>query len=264
MPTPDVDQLLRESSPDVFIPSGIGLAVAATARAVAKGNPPRPRRFGIRTALPVAVAGVAVLAFGGAIVAAHTSIFDGQTPSARTDRSATSTTVDELELVAQLSVPAGLPLPDGVTLDDAKAQVVRVLKANPDLQARGIYFLGEGVVRKGRGLAGQPVVLGWTLESNVTDGTYALVKPTGVSAAYVFYARCQWERTMIGGQVASDAGMAALTSLGDVGAYVADDQGVHRVEHEGIGIVPSSLEMARTDFDTNCLGGFGDAPKVAE
>lgn len=264
MPTPDVDHLLRESSPDVVSPSGIGLAMAATARAVAKDNPPRPRRIGIRTALPVAVAGVAVLAFGGATIAAHTSMFDGQTPSSGTDRSATTTTVDELELVAQQSAPAGLPLPDGVTLDDAKAQVVRVLKANPDLQARGIYFLGEGVVRKGRGLVGQPAVLGWTLESNVKEGTHTLVKPTGVAAAYVFYARCQWERTMIGGQVTSDAGKAALNSLGDVGAYVADDQGVHRVEHEGIGIVPSNLETVRTDFNTNCLGGFGDAPKVAE
>jgi len=264
MPTPDVDQLLRESSPDVVSPSGIGLAMAATARAVIKDNQPRPRRIGFRTALPVAVAGVAVLAFGGTTIAAHTSMFDGQTPSAGTDMSPTTTTVDELELVAQKLAPADLPVPDGVTLDDAKTQVVRVLKANPDLQARGRYLLDGGVVRKHEGLIPRNVGPGWTLESHVKGGSFTLVEQSGVSAAYVFYARCQWERTMIGGQVTSDAGMAALNSLGDVGAYVADDQGVHRVEHEGIGVVPSNLETVRTDFDTNCLGGFGDAPKVAE
>jgi hypothetical protein len=263
MPTTDVDGLLRESSPEVVTPSGIGSAMAATARAVTKDRSPRPRRIGFRAALPTAVAATAILALGGATIAAHHGIFDGQAPPVAAEPSPT-TTVDELELVAQKLAPADLPLPDGVTFDDAKAQVVRVLKENPDLQARGMYFLGKGVVRKGRWPVGQPDVLGWTLKSNVKEGTHRLVKPTGVSAAYVFYARCQWERTMLGGRVTADEGMAALDRLRDVGAYVSDGQGVHRVEHEGIGTVPADLETVRTDFDTNCLDGFGDAPKAAE
>jgi hypothetical protein len=263
MPTiPDIDQLLRESAPDIVGPPGLGATMAATARAVTRGNPPHARRVGSRTALPLAVAGVAVLALGGATIAAHTNGVDERAPSAGSELPASTASADELDLVAQKLAPAGLPLPDGVTLDDATAQAVRVLRANPDLQARGRFSLDKGVVEKHPELIPRHVGNGWRLESRIKDDHFTSVDRTGVSATYVFYARCQWERTMLGGQVTFDAGMAALSDLGDAAAYVADGEGVRRVAHEGIAVVPTSLETVRADFDTNCLRGFGDAPEA--
>jgi len=260
----DIDKLLRDSSPDVQVPSGVGAAMGATARSVVGTGHTRARGRGFRRTLALTTTGVAALAIGGLVIANNTSAFDSQMPSANS-ASPTVVGADELTLVAEKLAPADLPLPDGVTLDDAKAAVIDALKANPSLQDKGIYYLDRGVVTKGdwRTTLNQAGP-GDNLTSTVKDENFTLTEQIGVSAAYVFYAQCQWERTMIGGQVTPDAGFAALDSLGDPQAFVADDQGVHRVEHEGIGISPSDMATVKRDFNTNCTGALGDAPEAAE
>ncbi|MBC9225248.1 hypothetical protein GL325_02815 [Aeromicrobium sp. 636] len=127
-------------------------------------------------------------------------------------------------------------------MDDATAHVAGLLEANPALESKGSYVLDRGIV------------------GSVGSQLSVPAEETRVSASYVFYARRQWQRVMLDGQVDSDTGMAALDRLADSAAFAADDMGVHAVEHEGVGAVPADTEAVRRDFETNCSHGFGDAP----
>ncbi|MFT4010032.1 MAG: hypothetical protein QM655_08320 [Nocardioidaceae bacterium] len=68
--TIDLDELLTESAPDVTVLSGVGPAMAATARAVSHGEGARPARVRRRSVSLASVAAVAVLGVGATATAA--------------------------------------------------------------------------------------------------------------------------------------------------------------------------------------------------
>lgn len=153
-------------------------------------------------------------------------------------------------------------MPAGVTIEDAKAFVTRLLASQPDLQASAAYALDRG-----------------TIVGHVKGQTANLppqFQETGITAAYVFYAKCQWERTMLdrpaadyvkqeGGTMGlnpDDPGAAALLALGDPAAWSMDGHAapVPLAHHEGITFSVVGADGVRSDFETNCTNGFGDAP----
>ncbi len=155
-------------------------------------------------------------------------------------------TADDLSLVAETFAPDGLPLPTGVTLEDATALVARVLQTDPGLRQKGNYVLDRGAVRAAGNATALP----------------AQMQRSGATVAYLAYAYCQWERAYLAGEVPEPDATTALGIVSDQLAFVDDGDGVRRLEdHEGISAVPDSRGSVRAEYRTHCTNGFGTAPE---
>jgi hypothetical protein len=215
-----------------------------------------------------------------AALAAAALVTSGHDGPSQTTKAAVGLT--QLQLLAAKSAPVGLPLPEGVTIDDAKAFVTTLVQANPGLQTWAAYVLDHGVLV--------------AHEKGEVESLPRSMQESGITAAYVFYAQCQWKRTMLGTtplipftvngkqvsrfddltsahsgdtitETTSDPGLAGLMKLGDPSAWSTD--GYHPPtplpgNHEGISafnVTPDGHRVTfDADFKTNCTNGFGAAP----
>jgi hypothetical protein len=233
----DIDQFLRETAPDANVCPGAREAMAATARTVQREESTRRTRANRRKVGIISVVGLGALSVGAVVLT--------QYPASENPATTALVAEDKIELLASTHAPSDLPLPDGVTLDDAKANAVRLLRDNPDLRKQGSYVLDKGQV----------------VRSASTTKVPSQLQESGISATYVFYARCQWNRVALEEKESLDEVFAALETLGDSAAFEMDGESVRRrVDQEGVGAVPSDTKAIRVDFDTNCKGGFGEAP----
>lgn len=277
----DIDNLLSRTAPTVLGTDEVGDAMGATARLIATTSG-RRRGPGRRT-------GAFLLGTAAAVVAGAVVLSAQQGP--RPTPTISTTEVPKftpLQLVAAKAAPTGLPLPEGVTIDDAKAFVTTLIQNHSGLQAWGAYVLDHGVLvahEKGQ-------------VANIPHS----MQESGITAAYVYYAQCQWKRTMLGktfpipftfngkqvssfsqivprklhnGDVMTETtdvpALAALMKLGDPSSWSTDGYRAPTQlpgDHEGIGtmtLTPNGQRVSYdADFAANCTNGFGTAPTASK
>lgn len=268
----DIDDLLSRTSPSVVEPEGLSDAMGATARSITHASG-RPSAGILRRSGPF-------LAGAAAAAVAATAIVTSGSHTSQPGRANATPPETRLELLAAKAAPVGLPLPDGVSIEDAKAFVSDLVQANPSLQEWAPYVLDRGVLV--------------AHEKGQVAGIPRRMQESGITAAYVFYAQCQWKRTLVGKRLTSpfllnrkpvsaggvhasqagtisfdpkEPGVQALAQLGDPSSWSSEGYNPPDPaagEHGGIIAMPMTADGRPTfdeDFATNCTNGFGDAPK---
>lgn len=272
----DIEQLLKQTAPTVTCEGDVAEAMGATARTITatslRRRPHRSRRAGV-----LVLGTAAAVAVGAVVISGRAGSPPAQPTQANQTRSLT-----QVQLLAAKSAPSGLPLPDGVTIEDAKAFVAGLVQADPGLRAWGAYVLDHGVLV--------------AHEKGQVVGIPRSMQESGITAAYVFYAQCQWKRTLVGkklplpftvnGKQASsmpslghlhsgdavtettnDPGLEALMKLGDPSSWSTKGYRAPSPlpgDHEGIGSFTTTPDGTSVTYDadyrTNCTNGFGAAP----
>ncbi|MFC6154624.1 hypothetical protein [Nocardioides yefusunii] len=222
---PDIDQLLRESAPEVTLPSSLGPAMAATVRTITSGSRKRTFRQGLqRTGTRFAV-GVAALSLGAIALVSSPTWFDSP---ATTDQANNliDPNASDFVLVATKLAPTDLPLPDGVALQDAIDQVVDQSKAS------SAPLVESSIAATYVRYAQCQWMRVWIDKQVTPDVASAALESLGDPGAFV---------------AVDGGGVRRLEN------------------HEGTGASPDrNIDMAllRSLFEAECTNGLGDAPKA--